>query len=97
MEKAISTGNMGLYTGYNHCDNHAGNIALNANQHTVRVPHERDDDFNMDVAILDIIVVGMSARFITYDENINEYHVVLTDKQQTVLTLKGYKISRGYC
>jgi hypothetical protein len=71
---------------------------INVNAHTYRisVPVEQDDIFNMDVAILDIIVVGMSARLHTYNENLNEYYIVIDDKQYTVLTLKGYKLSHRF-
>ena len=50
----------------------------------------------MDVAILDIIVVGMSAKLKSYDVDANEYYVVIDDKQYTILTLKGYKISHRF-
>jgi hypothetical protein len=68
----------------------------NAHTYRISVPLEKDDSFNMDVAILDVIVVGMSARLKTYDEDANEYIVVIDDKQLTVLSLKGYKISHRF-
>jgi hypothetical protein len=71
-------------------------LTVNAHTHRISVPVDKDDSFNMDVAILDIIVVGMSARLKTYDEDLNEYIVVIDDKQLTVLSLKGYKISHRF-
>lgn len=69
---------------------------MNAHTYRISVPHAQDDSFNMDVAILDVIVVGMSARLKTYDEDLNEYIVVIDDKQLTYLSLKGYKISHRF-
>ena len=69
---------------------------MNAHTYRIAVPVDRDDSFNMDVAILDIIVVGMSAKLKTYDEDVNEYYIVIDDKQYTVLTLKGYKLSHRF-
>lgn len=69
---------------------------MNAHTHRISVPVDRDDSFNMDVAILDIIVVGMSAKLKSYDEDANEYYIVIDDKQYTVLTLKGYKLSHRF-
>lgn len=69
---------------------------MNAHTHRISVPVDKDDSFNMDVAILDIIVVGMTARLHSYDENLNEYHIIINDKQYTVLTLKGYRLSHRF-
>jgi hypothetical protein len=69
---------------------------VNAHTYRIAVPTQDDDRFNMDVAILDVIVVGMSARLKTYDEDLNEYIVVIDDKQLTYLSLKGYKISHRF-
>lgn len=65
-----------------------------AHTHRIQVPHVQDDAFNYDVAILDIIVVGMNARVLEYTQDYNEYFIIIDDRQLTVLTLKGYKISR---
>jgi hypothetical protein len=69
---------------------------VNAHTYRIAVPVDRDDSFNWDVAILDIIVVGMTARLKSYDEDANEYIVVIDDKQLTYLSLKGYKISHRF-
>ena len=69
---------------------------MNAHTYRIAVPVDRDDSFNWDVAILDIIVVGMTARLKSYDEDANEYIVVIDDKQLTYLSLKGYKISHRF-
>ena len=69
---------------------------VNAHTHRISVPVDKDDSFNMDVAILDIIVVGMSAKLKSYDEDLNEYHIIIDDKQYTVLTLKGYRLSHRF-
>lgn len=71
-------------------------MTVNAHTHRISVPVEQDDSFNMDVAILDIIVVGMSAKLATYNQDLNEYYIVIDDKQYTILTLKGYKLSRRF-
>ena len=69
---------------------------MNAHTYRISVPTQDDDRFNWDVAILDIIVMGMTARLKTYDEDANEYIVVIDDRQLTVLALKGYKISHRF-
>jgi hypothetical protein len=69
---------------------------VNAHTHRISVPVDKDDSFNMDVAILDIIVVGMSAKLKSYDEDLNEYYIVIDDKQYTILALKGYKLSHRF-
>jgi len=69
---------------------------VNAHTYRIAVPIEQDDQFNWDVAILDIIVVGMTARLHSYDANLNEYHIIIDDKQYTILTLKGYKLSHRF-
>ena len=69
---------------------------MNAHTYRIAVPLDKDDSFNMDVAILDIIVVGMSAKLKSYDEDVNEYYIVIDDKQYTILTLKGYKLSHRF-
>ena len=69
---------------------------MNAHTYRISVPVDRDDSFNMDVAILDIIVVGMSAKLKSYDEDVNEYYIVIDDKQYTILTLKGYRLSHRF-
>lgn len=69
---------------------------MNAHTYRIAVPIEQDDQFNWDVAILDIIVVGMTARLHSYDANLNEYHIIIDDKQYTILTLKGYKLSHRF-
>ena len=71
-------------------------MTVNAHTYRISVPVEQDDSFNMDVAILDIIVVGMSAKLKSYDEDVNEYYIVIDDKQYTVLTLKGYRLSHRF-
>ena len=71
-------------------------LTVNAHTYRISVPVEQDDSFNMDVAILDIIVVGMSAKLKSYDEDVNEYYIVIDDKQYTVLTLKGYRLSHRF-
>jgi hypothetical protein len=68
----------------------------NAHTHRISVPVDKDDSFNMDVAILDIIVVGMSAKLKSYDEDLNEYYIVIDDKQYTILALKGYRLSHRF-
>lgn len=96
MEEANSTGSLGSSPGHHRSDIDASDYAVNAHTYRIAVPQEDDDRFNMDVAILDIIVVGMSAKIHTYNENTNEYYIVIDDKQLTMLTLKGYKISHRF-
>lgn len=62
----------------------------------IQVPVRRDDEFNMDVALLDIEVLGMTAKLI-YIEDIYEYHIRTNDKNITYLTLKGYSIKSKSC
>ena len=87
---------MGRYNRRHRSDTDDSNYAVNAHTHRISVPVDRDDSFNMDVAILDIIVVGMSAKLKSYDEDVNEYYIVIDDKQYTVLTLKGYRLSHRF-
>jgi len=62
--------------------------------YVISIPIEDDDAFNWDVAILDIEVIGMSAKVHTHRENLYEYLIVITDKQLTLLALKGYRLTR---
>jgi hypothetical protein len=87
---------MGCYNRRHRSDTDDSNYAVNAHTYRIAVPLEKDDSFNMDVAILDIIVVGMSAKLKSYDVDANEYYVVIDDKQYTILALKGYKISHRF-
>jgi len=87
---------MGCYYRRHRSDTDDSNYAVNAHTYRIAVPVDRDDSFNMDVAILDIIVVGMSARLKSYDLDANEYYIVIDDKQYTMLALKGYKISHRF-
>lgn len=60
--------------------------------YAIRVPTDLDDQFNFDVAIHDIEVLGMNAYLMEYDSYHSEYFIMITDKQMTILTLKGYKL-----
>ena len=98
MEEKLLTRDLGCYDQHHSRDPYDSLYVMTVNAHTHRisVPVEQDDTFNMDVAILDIIVVGMSAKLHTYNENLNEYYIVIDDKQYTILTLKGYKLSHRF-
>ena len=96
MEETIEPRSLGCYYRHHGRSPNDSDYALNAHTHRISVPVEQDDSFNMDVAILDIIVVGMSAKLNTYNEDLNEYYIVIDDKQYTILTLKGYKLSHRF-